>query len=44
VALHLAAYGARTGRRQGTDVRPLPPIADWGDLATLRSLRRRAFG
>lgn len=44
VALHLAAYGARTGRRQGMDVRPLPPIADWGDLATLRGLRRRAFG
>jgi hypothetical protein len=44
VAMHLAAYGARTGRRQGMDVRPLPPIADWGDLATLRALRRRAFG
>jgi putative transposase len=44
VAMHLAAYGARTGRRQGTDVRPLPPIADWGDLATLRGLRRHAFG
>lgn len=44
VATHLAAYCARTGRRRGTDIRPLPPIADWGDLATLRGLRRSAFG
>jgi putative transposase len=40
----LAAYRARTGRRQRTGVRLLPPITEWGELATLRGLRRRAFG
>jgi putative transposase len=40
----LAAYRARTGRRQRTGVRLLPPMTAWGELATLRGLRRRAFG
>jgi hypothetical protein len=40
----LAAYRARTGRRERTGVRPLPPVTDWGGLATLRGLRRCAFG
>jgi putative transposase len=44
---HLAAYRARHarhGRRARTAPRPLPRFADWGDIATLRSLRSRAFG
>ncbi len=40
----LAAYRARTGLRERTVARLLPPVADWGELATLRGLRRQAFG
>ena len=40
----LAAYRARTGRRERTRARLLPPITDWGGLATLRGLRRHASG
>jgi len=40
----LASYRARTGRRERTPVNLLPLITDWGELATLRGLRRRAFG
>lgn len=45
VAEHLAAYGARTGRRRGSVPKVMPALADWGtDLLTLRGLRRDAFG
>ena len=39
----LAAYRARTGRREGTGPRALPPIADWGELAVLRNVRLPAL-
>lgn len=41
---HLHDYRAKTGRRERTKPRPLPLITDWGDLATLRGLRRTPFG
>jgi REP element-mobilizing transposase RayT len=45
VAEHLATYRARTGRRRNTPPKPLPAFTDWGlDLASLRGLRRHAFG
>jgi REP element-mobilizing transposase RayT len=44
VATHLARYRQRTGRREQAAPRRLPPVTDWGDLATLRGLRRNAFG
>jgi putative transposase len=44
VQTHLAAYVSRHGRRERTAPRPLPAITDWGDLTTLRGLRRSAFG
>ena len=44
VATHLAAYRRKTGRRQRTAPRPLPPVTDWGELATLRGLRRDPVG
>jgi putative transposase len=43
VEQQLAAYRRSTGRRCRTAPRALPPCTDWGDLATLRGLRRRAF-
>jgi len=43
VAEQLAAYRRRTGLRARTRPRPLPNITDWGDLATLRGLRKEAF-
>jgi putative transposase len=44
VAKHLADYRRITGRRGRTAPRPLPGCTDWGELATLRGLRRDAFG
>ena len=44
VATHLAAYRLKTGRRQRTAPRPLPAVSDWGELATLRGLRRDPVG
>ena len=44
VATHLARYRQRTGRRERTAPRLLPAFTDWGDLATLRGLRRNALG
>ena len=41
---HLANYRHRTGRRERTRPRPLPSVTDWGDLNTLRGLRRQVFG
>ena len=43
VQQHLAAYRRRTGRRARTTPRAVPPLADWGDLTTLRGLRRQPF-
>ena len=44
VETHLAAYRQKTGRRQRTAPRPLPAVTDWGELATLRGLRKSAVG
>ena len=44
VQRHLVAYRLTTGRRSRTAPRPLPDVTTWGDLATLRGLRRSAFG
>ncbi len=44
VESQLAAYRIRTGRRNGIGPRALPAIADWGDLAVLRKVRRAALG
>ena len=38
----LAKYRQMTGCGKRTRPRPIPPVTDWGDLATLRALRRRA--
>lgn len=43
VAERLRAYRLRTNRRVRTEPRSLPNVADWGDLATLRGLRRQAW-
>ena len=34
----------RSGRGERLASRPLPDLTDWGELTTLRQLRRRAFG
>jgi REP element-mobilizing transposase RayT len=44
VATHLARYRQRTGRRERTAPHVLPAFTDWGDLATLRGLRRETLG
>jgi putative transposase len=44
VALQLAAYCRRTGKRGQMSPRPLPSLTAWGELATLRGLRRGGFG
>jgi len=44
VAQQLAAYHRLTGRRKQTTAHPLPKIADWGDMAVMRGLRKNAFG
>ena len=41
---HLGTYQKLTGRRNRTAPRPVPRVTDWGDLTTLRGLRRSAFG
>jgi putative transposase len=43
VQLHLAAYQRQSGLRSRTAPRQVPHVADWGDLTTLRGLRRRTF-
>jgi putative transposase len=43
VQLHLAAYQRESGLRSRTAPRQVPQVADWGDLTTLRGLRRRTF-
>ncbi len=44
VELHLAKYREKTGRRERTEPRAIPPVVEWGDLSTLRGLRQRTFG
>ena len=44
VATHLASYRQRTGRREQTPPHLLPSVTDWGDLTTLRGLRRNPIG
>ena len=44
VALHLAAYRRRTGKRAQTPPQSMPTLTDWGELATLRGLRRDGLG
>jgi hypothetical protein len=44
VERQLAVYCARTGRREQTAPHPLPKITDWGDITTLRGLRKAVFG
>ncbi|MSU49398.1 MAG: transposase [Opitutus sp.] len=44
VEMQLARYRQKTGRRERTSPRTLPTWTDFGDLATLRGLRQRAFG
>lgn len=41
---HLGNYRRSTGLRSRSAARPVPQITDWGDLTTLRGLRRNAFG
>ncbi|MBX7121192.1 MAG: transposase [Opitutaceae bacterium] len=44
VGTQLAGYRKSRQRRARSAPKPLPPITDWGDLTTLRGLRRQAFG
>ncbi len=44
VAEQLAKYRQKTGRGERTRPRPMPAVTDWGDLATMRALRKRADG
>ncbi|MBM3855088.1 MAG: hypothetical protein FJ399_18360 [Verrucomicrobia bacterium] len=44
VELHLASYRRKTGRLIGRVPQALPAVTEWGDLATLRALRRPGFG
>ena len=44
VATHLARYRQRTGRREGTPPHSLLAVTHWGDLTTLRALRRNPVG
>ena len=44
VALQLEAYRRHTGKREQTPPQPLPALTDWGELTTLRGLRRGGLG
>jgi len=44
VTLQLAIYRKKTGLRERMSPRGLPPWTDWGDLTTLRGLRKREQG
>ena len=44
VEAQLGVYRRRFGRRTGTGPRELPEVTDWGDLTTLRGLRRGGLG
>jgi len=43
VAEQLAAYHRLTGHRARTRPRSLPKVTDWGDMTTLRGLRKNIF-
>ncbi len=43
VAQELMRYRRRSGRRKRSQPRALPAFADWGDLTTLRGLRKQAW-
>ena len=44
VQAHLSKYQNQTGRRKHTEPKPIPRVTDWGELSTLRGLRRGVFG
>ena len=44
VQKHLGTYQKLTGLRSRNSPRPVPRVTDWGDLSTLRGLRKKAFG
>jgi putative transposase len=44
VEKQIAVYRARTGLREQIAPHLLPKITDWGEIATLRGLRRAVFG
>jgi putative transposase len=44
VEAQLMVYRSKTGRRERTGPRELPPVADWGELAVLRKVRQPALG
>jgi len=44
VQQHLTNDQKLTGKRSRTAPRPVPRVTDWGDLSTLRGLRRQTFG
>ena len=44
VQSHLSTYQKLTGRRTRTAPREVPRVTEWGDLTTLRGLRKQAFG
>jgi putative transposase len=44
VAKQLVDYRQKTGRRDASVPKPVPGCTDWGELATLRGLRRQVFG
>jgi putative transposase len=44
VEMQLARYRKKTGRREAMLPHPVPAWSSWGDLATLRGLRRTVLG
>jgi len=44
VTEQLALYRRKTGMRKRMTAQALPPITDWGDLMTMRGLRKNALG
>jgi len=44
VTEQLALYRRKTGMRKRMTAQALPPITEWGDLVTMRGLRKNALG
>ena len=44
VAEQLARYQRQTGMRKRMSLRELPPLADWGDMVTMRGVRKNVIG
>jgi len=44
VAEQLARYRRQTGLRKQIALRKLPPLTDWGDMVTMRGVRKNALG